>query len=676
VTTIDEIIQREVNPFDPVTFKTGNFWQEEDRDSTLIVRSIHQEAIDRIKETLALVQQDNRTRSIMLAGDAGSGKSYLLSRLKQTFNSSAFFAYIGPWADREYIWRHTLRYTVDSLMHVPQGQQESQLILWLKSLAAFADKSLLKNLLGEKGLFVLNFTSTYPSGIYQAREFFGVLYSLTKPELYSIACDWLRGENLDDDTLKALGVRNSIDSEEAARGILGNFGRISAATMPIVLCFDNIDASPRLSDGSCDLQPVFRVNTIVHNENLKNFLVIISLVTNNWRENQHRIEQADKDRIEQYILLKSIDLEQGEALWEMRLHSLHSQANPKPESTIFPFDREKLAEKFPGGKTTPRNVLKLGQQLFIEYKLGKQSPKVRQDKQDKLESQIPKEDPIAAFKLLWQQEFKKTQTKTTRIRQFSSPELIQMLQQAMKVLGVKIIKHRMLPSKTYSSYSFNCQLPGKSEAIGIVWNEDPSLTSFFHVMQACEKALKQKLIDRLILLRAESLGTFSNRGYKVYRQIFADSSHRHLIANLDSIYYLKTYQNLVNAAAVGDLVVAFYNPNVEELETLMSESKLLAACSLLQDLGLSAVKNIPNNADNNNGKDKNLQEAKEFILSIVKTQHFLGKKALIEQTIANISPLENTQVDRAIEELAEENQIDILGSPKHPEEQLICLMVQ
>lgn len=670
--TIDEIIQREVNPFDPVTFKTGNFWQEEDCDSALSVQSIHQDAIDRIKETLASIKKDNRTRSVMLAGDAGSGKSYLLSRLKQTFNNSAFFAYIGPWADREYIWRHTLRYTVDSLMHVPKKQQESQLILWLKSLSAFADKSLLKTLLGEKGLFVLNLTSTYPSGIYQAREFFGVLYSLTKPELYPIACDWLRGENLDDDALKMLGVRSYIDSEEAARGILGNFGRISAATMPIVLCFDNIDASPRLNDGSCDLQPVFRVNTIVHNENLKNFLLIISLVTNNWRENQHKIEQADKDRIEKYILLKSIDLEQAEALWQIRLYPLHSQANPQPESAIYPFDREKLAEKFPGGKTTPRNVLKLGQQLFLEHKIAKQSPHFIEQK---LEPQPPQEDPIAAFKLLWQQEFKKTQIKTTRIRQFSSPELIQMLQQAMKVLDVKIIKHRMLPSKTYSSYALSCQLPGKSKIIGIVWNEDPSLTSFFYVMQACEKALKQKLCHSLILLRSEKLGTFSNRGYKVFRQIFADSTHRHLISNLDSVLYLKTYQNLVNAAAVGDLVVASQNPNLEELEDLMSKSKILDECSLFRELGIVAAENLPNISKNNNGKDTNFKEAREFIWNIVKTQHMLGKKALIDQTIANITPIENGQVEEIIEKLAEEKKISILGSSKHPEEQLICLML-
>jgi len=42
--SIDQIIRREINPFDPATFKPGNFWQEQ-QDPLLNVDSIHYEAI-------------------------------------------------------------------------------------------------------------------------------------------------------------------------------------------------------------------------------------------------------------------------------------------------------------------------------------------------------------------------------------------------------------------------------------------------------------------------------------------------------------------------------------------------------------------------------------------------------------------------------------------------------
>ena len=181
--TLKEIIQKEVNPFDSVTFTTGNFWTEDNHSKTATVKSIHQSAINQFQNILEYVIKDNRTRSILVTGDAGCGKSYLLSRIKKKFNNHAFFVYIEPCPSNDYIWRHTLRYTVDGLMHIPQGEKESQLLLWLKNLSALRDRSLLKKLLGERGMFILNLRSTYPTGIYQAKDFFSVLYDLTDPQL-------------------------------------------------------------------------------------------------------------------------------------------------------------------------------------------------------------------------------------------------------------------------------------------------------------------------------------------------------------------------------------------------------------------------------------------------------------------------------------------------------------
>jgi len=275
--TIDDIIKQDVNPFDPVTFYTSDFWQES-QQSGLTVDSIHQEAIAEITELLNQVAKDHQTRSILLLGDRGSGKSYLLSRLKQQLNQSAFFAYIGPWVEQGQIWRHLLRYTVDSLMQKPAGETESQLLLWLKSLSAFRDRGLKKKILGERGLFIHNLRGTYPSGIYNPNEFFGALYDLTNPDLYYTVCDWLRGDDLDEESLKAIRVKRSIDNETDAKNILSNFGKISANTQPIVLCFDQIDKVAETA-GHEELQALFTVNTTIHNERLKNFFIIISLIS-------------------------------------------------------------------------------------------------------------------------------------------------------------------------------------------------------------------------------------------------------------------------------------------------------------------------------------------------------------------------------------------------------------
>jgi len=56
----------------------------------------------------------------------------------------------------------------------------------------------------------------------------------------------------------------------AAQNILANFGRISAQTQPIVLCFDQLDNIPRLPDGSIDLKRCL-ASTLAFNQSLKNF---------------------------------------------------------------------------------------------------------------------------------------------------------------------------------------------------------------------------------------------------------------------------------------------------------------------------------------------------------------------------------------------------------------------
>jgi len=93
---------------------------------------------------------DHRTCTLMLYGDSGSGKSHSVGSNKP--QSQPFFTYIGPWPDSNFIWRHILRQTVDSLLYVPQGQQESQLLLWLKGLPAFRERGFKKWVLGERAI--------------------------------------------------------------------------------------------------------------------------------------------------------------------------------------------------------------------------------------------------------------------------------------------------------------------------------------------------------------------------------------------------------------------------------------------------------------------------------------------------------------------------------------------
>jgi GTPase SAR1 family protein len=671
MTSIDDIIKREVNPFDPTTFKPGNFWREK-QDSALTVESIHQEVITEIESLLDLVSKDHRSRTLLLLGDSGSGKSYLLARLKRTLNPKAFFAYISSWADSDHIWRHTLRYTVDSLMQVPEEQQESQqsqLILWLKSLSAFTKRSLKDKIFKDnfweilqsgRQKFINHLKNTYrKQGISNPDIFFGVLHDLTDPELYPLACEWLRGDDLSEESMQALKVKHCIEDEDAAKNILSNFGRISTETQPIVLCFDNLDNIPKLSNGSQDFQSLFNVNTIIHNEYLKNLLVIISLITNTWKQNVDRIQQADKAGIHQVVQLKRITLEQAEALWAYQLQLLHYQANPQPSSSIFPLTRQALEQKFPGCKTAPRNALILGRQEYQKYKdrlVSTPTPTPTPTLRSRIE---------AEFQLHWQDEYNKVQGKIKKITLLAAPELIRMLQESLAALQVQRIQPKLLTGNS-ASYSLSYQQTDQQKQIGVIWSEDPNMNKFFHLMNACQKATDKNSCQKLQLIRTASVGQPNLSGNQIYRQIFTGTHHDHIKPTLSSVHYLATYHSLVNSALAAELVVAGKTVSLKELEALIRESGILNKCTLLQDLGIVPKPPSDPNPD--------LKPVKEFLLNVVITQQFLGRPTLIQNATGQFPTIAETQIDKLIDQLCQENQIQRLDPGADKKAQLICLV--
>ncbi|MBD2391692.1 ATP-binding protein [Aphanizomenon flos-aquae NRERC-008] len=669
MTDINDIIKREVNPFD-IEMKHLEFWADEE-DSLLMVESIHKNAIIEIEELLDLVGQDHRSRTVLLEGESGSGKTYLLRRIKRSFNSKAFFAYIlCDWPDSTHIWRHILRRTVDSLIQVPEGENESQLILWLKSLTAFTKRDIKQRIFNDsfwealqsnRQKFIKHLKDSYKkASIYNPDMFFGVLHDLANPELYDLACEWLRGDDLNEDSMKEIKVKTCIDTEDAAKNILANFGRISTQTQPIVLCFDNLETMPQLPEGLLDIQPFLNVNTTIHGNNLKNFLVIISVITNNWNRHLDRIFLADKVGIHRKTRLKDITLEQAEALWNYHLKPLHQLANPSPESPIFPLNREMLEKNNPGSKTKPRNALTLGREEYQKYKLSLE---------DILPPPPPPDPTQAEFELLWQHEYTKSQGKITKISLLSSPDLIQMLQQSISSLKMQGVKTKLLSGK-YASYSLSYQHPTKREKLGIVWTEDSNMTSFYHIMNACQTVLQKNLCQTMYLIRGGDLGKPNMAGNQLYRQIFTDTNHVHIKPSLQSIHYLATYQSLVNSAKSQELVIGGQTINLQRLETLINEYEILNQCTLLQDLGIVSKPN-----PKPNGKEgKDLRPVKNFLLNLVKTQAFMGVTTLISQAVSQFPDVKETDIQHLIDLLCQERKVKIMNPKAKLPDQLICLI--
>ncbi|MEM8604373.1 MAG: hypothetical protein AAGF24_11125, partial [Cyanobacteria bacterium P01_H01_bin.121] len=526
---------------------------------------------------------------------------------------------------------------------------------------------------------------------------------------------------------------------------------------PIVLCFDNLDNIPKLPNGSPDLQALFNVNTTFHNEKLKHFLIIISIITNTLKTNQKAIQPADRVRVDQTVRLHPISLEQAHSLWAYRLHPLHQKLKARPEATIAPLSSTWLDAKFPRGKALPRNVLMLGQQLIEHYKQAGTLPQpgdpdaalagnlplpvpppppppsetrrtesavkssrivpshsvatseaparpqqnitrhdtrhdtrhnarnttsnatrakrnttatTSQKKRKATSRQRQRSQVAASFDLIWLNALEKAQTKIQRLSDLSSPELIWRLREVLEALALDSVQTPFLKKTKYSASSLCYRQDPHAGVIGVVWSEDRNMTSFFHLMRACQKAIETHKCDQLFLIRSESVGKANSKGHQLYRQIFSYANALHIQADLRSVQSLEAYHSLVNAAAGSELVVRKQVPTIAELQGLIRTAKVLEPCGLLQELDLVTA---PKTSTDTTAPVL-LVDAERYAKNLIVSQQLMGTQMLLETTKTQFPDLTEQQLTHLVTTLCQEPEIQILNPTAKPEEQLIHLV--
>ncbi len=657
------IVLRNTNPFDQI-----NAINEKEP----IVDYIYQEAFIKIERKFNDVVQHNCIHTVLINSDDGSSNNYLLSRLHQQFTHKALFVYIPPFPQREVIWQHILRYTVDSLV-TTDSNKRSQLLRWISKFKQDIKYDAFDFLRSDRKKFIKRLKDIYKGvKIHNDDTFFGILYDLTDSLLYPLACEYLRGDDLSQESLEALGIEKSIETETAARETLANLSKIVGNHQPTVLCFDQIQSIGKLPDGSLDLPALFTINTKIREENI-NLLIIFNINNCTWKENEDKIYQLNKHSIDEIVYLKDISLAQAELLIESRLKRLYSQGVLQIPSPIYPLSRQILEQEFPQGRTNPRDLLIYARDTLQAYKkwLTKGSEKgsfvFPQRSENKEVNYLEIE---SYFPVIWYEKFAKIQQNITKIRQLSSPELIRILEEILIVLQVDQIIYPLFVRTKYSSYSLGYHLTDNSEMLGIIWMEDPNLTSFFYVMEACKKTLEKNPSLKLYLIRTELLGDQDDKWYKIYNEIFMNFSHSHLIPDLTSIHYLATYNDLVKSACEGNLVIAGKLIDLKDLRYLMYKSKILKNCSLLEKLGL-----VVSNNNLNDQKDDNqqLKQYKSYVFYLVKSQICLNTQVIIQKTKYCFPELNESKIEALIQQLCWQKKLRIID-PKAPlESQLVCL---
>jgi hypothetical protein len=373
------------NPFEGTVVLDA--WQALPADVT----SIHAEVF---AECLAALDNACRGKSdsLLIYGAAGSGKTHLLSRLQNYLHSTAqrapdrvlrcVFVSVKLQTNPTQIWQHVRRRLAADLLRQYEGLSQLQRLVAHQIAAEAAEPPrhwvlVLRVLAGTQGESVTEHLGRISEALGLGRDLFIVIDHLVHRRFTMDAAAWLRGESLPDSVLERLGLGRDevMDREDAARQVVTSLCRLAGATLPIVFCFDQIEA---LQTHSRDHEALFLFGRAAADlaEADENVL-ILSCVQSAFLEQLDSIRQADKDRIfKRRATLATLTPQQIEALVCLRMDSVDALAEirrTRPGSPLYPFGDAHLAELASVSPLVPRKVLARAADLFEALRHGKVS---------------------------------------------------------------------------------------------------------------------------------------------------------------------------------------------------------------------------------------------------------------------------------------------------------------
>jgi hypothetical protein len=328
--------------------------------------------------------------SLLIYGSAGSGKTHLLSRLQRHLAETAraapdsvlrcVFVFVRLQTAPQMLWQHLQRRLASDLMRRDQGITQLQRLIahQLGVRSGKTPRAAVFRLQVQRGVdppALSQHLSELSVSLSLPRDLSLILEHLVLGRSVLDASAWLAGESLPEVALERLGLGPDVtdDREEAARSIVTALCRLAAETLPIVFCFDQVEALQRSSD---DKEAFFRFGQAaadLHDTDPNVFLVtcLQSAVLETFRA---AIRQADFERLaKRHFVLEPLVESEVTKLVRSRLDSLPQLATlraRRPREPHFPFSQsflDSLAKETP---CVPRRVLSAAARRFEELQHG------------------------------------------------------------------------------------------------------------------------------------------------------------------------------------------------------------------------------------------------------------------------------------------------------------------
>ncbi|MCO6455250.1 MAG: ATP-binding protein [Pirellulaceae bacterium] len=391
------------------------------------VPRIHARAFEACRTALEMVRRTGATQSVLVHGEPGSGKTHLLARLRSHLAGQgashppqsnlpplppALFSGLRLRAGSRMICRHLRRaVTGDLLRRVDQGPTQLD---WL--LISRASRYVNKPEMSDRWWARLRLPDRAEQASEEAQDLMDRLVRdcklpgnlATVLKLWALGrCrravrDWLAEGTLPEAELAALGLLpmpDEADPEEEALDLIESLSRLAGPELPLVLCFDQVEA---LQADSRDLEGPFafgRMMSALH-DRTQHMLLITGVQSTFLETMEQAIRTADMDRLRETLeVLEPLDAEQARLLVAERLLAAGRREDPLAPDRIEDPPREAAPSAARGpspdpcwpigsaavdrfvasgatGSCTPRRLLAFCRQQYERWRTGRDAPRI------------------------------------------------------------------------------------------------------------------------------------------------------------------------------------------------------------------------------------------------------------------------------------------------------------
>lgn len=528
------------------------------------ISEIHNAVYDECLNGLEQVRASGRSGALLIHGEAGSGKTHLLSRLRTTLTPRAPIATDRPeslfvWGRLQtsprMIWR-SLRRTIveDWFRPVEQGLPQIDRILFHRlaairpaewDLEPWYEYMLEEDPAGLQELLE-QIAQTLHLDHNLAVAFHHIAFRRFRRELRA----WLSGTSLPESVLDRMELAREDGTEEEleehAKQIVLMLCQLTGPSLPILLSFDQVEAL-QSRPGDEEALFVFGQTVSTLHDSTSNVLLVSCVQSAFATELKNRVRGADYDRLASRgaFSLSPLNRHQALRLIAARLEAAAFDSASRPQSEraddfgCWPLEAREFESLFQDGAVSPRKLLNLCAHRFEQFEHPSSTP---------APTPAEKEATLAIFlhdqlvNSAAEKAVENTPDRTEEILQHGLPLVLEVM-----VPGAKMVDDKLLPDVPL----IFATTQGK---LGISICTQSNMNSLASRLRRLNSQILLQHLTRLVLIRDERVPL--SEGAKKARQYLAELEQQQAVTVFPSVEALATLdalRNLLSDAKSGDL---------------------------------------------------------------------------------------------------------------------------